>query len=83
MSTQDIAEAKAAMQKAQKELEDAEARFIAGWKRRNGEELTDQYDQEFGTNALLKRLNDNLQSARKLFNDFKQQGIGIRLTRNF
>jgi uncharacterized protein YpiB (UPF0302 family) len=70
-----------AMQEAQQELKAAKARFTAGWKGRNGEELTEQYDQEFETNSLLKRLNENLQSARKLFNDLvnqqQQQGIGM------
>ena len=76
-----LARAEEAMNKAQKKLEEAEARFTAAWKRRNGEELTEQYDQEFETNALLKRFNDNLQSAREVYLEEKkgeqQQGIGI------
>ena len=72
--------AESAMTKASKKLEEAEARFTAGWKRRNGEELTEQYDQEFETNALLKRLNDNLLSKEAIYLEEKkgqQQGIGI------
>ena len=69
------------MNKAQKKLEEAEARFTAAWKRRNGEELTEQYDQEFETNALLKRLNDNLKRKEESYNlllrQLPQQGIGM------
>jgi hypothetical protein len=78
--------AEEAMNKAQKKLEDAEARFTAGWKRRNGEELTDQYDQEM--KVELKEFNDNLQSARQVLlskeaiyleekKAQQQQGIGM------
>jgi Tfp pilus assembly protein PilO len=73
--------AEEAMNKAQKKLEEVEARFTAAWKRRNGEELTEQYDQEFETNALLKRLNDNLQREKESYNlllrQQPQQGIGM------
>ncbi len=76
-----LEEAREAMQEAQQELDDAKARFTAGWKRRNGEELTEQYDQEFETNALLKRFNDNLQRKEAIYLEEKkgeqQQGIGI------
>jgi hypothetical protein len=76
-----LEEAREAMQEAQKKLKDAKARFTAGWKRRNGEELTEQYDQEFETNALLKRFNDNLQRKEAIYLEEKkgeqQQCIGI------
>ena len=75
-----LEEAREAMQEAQKKLKDAEARFTAGWKRRNGEELTEQYDQEFETNALLKRFNDNLHDRQTYLTALvnqQQQGIGI------
>ena len=83
--------AESAMREAQQELKEAKARFTVGWKEDNGEELTRKYDQEFETNALLKRLNDNLAQFVKLYNDLvnqqeaiyleekkgQQQGIGI------
>lgn len=73
--------AELAMQEAQQEWKEAKARFTAAWKKRNGEELTEQYDQEFETNAVLKRLNDNLLSKEAIYLEEKkgqqQQGIFI------
>lgn len=65
------------MNKAQKKLEDAEARFTAAWKRRNGEELTSQYDKDM--QVELKTFYDNLLSKEAyltaLVNRQQQQGI--------
>ncbi len=74
-----LARAEEAMSKAQKKLEEAEARFTAAWKRKNGEELTFQYDKDM--KVELKELNDSLAQFVKLYNDLvnqqAQQGIGL------
>ena len=70
--------AESAMQEAQKELKEAKARFTAVWKRRNGEELTDQYDQDM--KVELKELNDSLAQSKETYNlllrQQSQQGLG-------
>jgi hypothetical protein len=78
MSTQDIAEAKAAMQDAREELKEAKTRFTAGWKKEHGEELTSQYDKDM--QVELKPFYDNLQSKEAYLTALvnqQQQGIGM------
>jgi hypothetical protein len=79
MSTQDIAEAKAAMQDAREELKEAKTRFTAGWKKEHGEELTSQYDKDM--QVELKPFYDNLQIASQVYLEEirgqQQQGIGM------
>ena len=81
MSTlqQDIADAKSAMNKTQKKLEDAEAAYTEDFKRKNpGASEVDLLEY---LEAKLKTLNDNLAQFVKLYNDLvnqqQQQGIGM------
>ena len=67
------------MQEAQQELKEAKAAYTEDFKRKNPD--ASEVDLLEYLKAKLKTLNDNLQSARKLFNDLvnqqQQQGIGM------
>ena len=71
--------AESAMHEAQQELKEAKATYTEDFKRKNpGASEVDLLEY---LEAKLKTLNDNLQSARKLYNDLviqqQQQGISI------
>jgi hypothetical protein len=54
-SHEDLNEAKEAMKKAQKEYDEAKGRFTSGWKKRNGEELTDTLSDQHGTLVSINK----------------------------
>jgi hypothetical protein len=70
-SHEDLNEAKQAMKKAQKKVDDTEARFTEEWTTLNGSKLTAKYDKDM--KSALNKLYENLQSARKLYNDLVNQ----------
>jgi hypothetical protein len=71
---QDKQDAKAAMNQAQKEYNEAKECFTAEWKKDNGEVLTRQYFQQI--KLELKEYYDNLQRKEETYNLLlKQQGI--------
>jgi hypothetical protein len=68
---EDLQEAKQAMKKAQKKVDDTEARFTEEWTTLNGSKLTAKYDKDM--KSALNKLYDNLARNQNIYNDLVNQ----------
>jgi hypothetical protein len=74
---EDLEEAKEAMKKAQREYDEAKARFTEEWTTTHGLKLTAKYDKDM--KSALKEEYENLARKEKIYNDLVNQSQGSSL----